>query len=139
MKLLNRSILALTFVMLFACEKNEDPNIPISDELIGYWVNPSYNNDTIVYQRANELNENKHGLAFMANENFVERNIVGWCGTPPVTYANYEGSWTQSNAIIDIDVAYWGGKADYQWELISIENNRLKIHIIKQDYQDTME
>jgi hypothetical protein len=61
----------------------------------------------------------------------IERKIVGWCFTPPVTYDNYSGNWQiQENGDIIIEVAYWGGMEHKVWKIVDITNSFLKIEIV---------
>ena len=129
-----KMILYLSIITLIACEKNNDPIIDKSDNLIGYWINPAANDTTITYTRTNSLKDNNYGFVFKTNQVFIERKNAGWCGTPPISFADFDGTWTQTDSIIKITVGYWGGLADYQWKIISIDNNNLTIYKIKEEY-----
>jgi len=93
---MNRSILLFSFLILMslmACKKSNDVAVDDSNPLKGNWINPVAKDSTIIYQRANSLNENEPGLAFEEAQTFLERKNAGFCGTPPITYADFEGSW----------------------------------------------
>jgi hypothetical protein len=51
---------------------------------------------------------------------------------PPVWYTNYNGSWTRNESLLKIKVV--GGKAEYQWKIISVDNNTLTIYQVKDEY-----
>jgi len=59
---------------------------------------------------------------------------TGWCGTPPIAYSDFDGTWNKKDSVIKITVAYWGGLADYQWKVISVDNNNLTIYRLKEEY-----
>jgi hypothetical protein len=122
-------IIFLLIVALAACKKNDEP-IVIDDSnlLIGNWINPTAMDTLWKYERANSLIENDYGFSFEQGQAFIERKNAGWCGTPPITYANFDGTWTSNDTIINITVDYWGGTADYQWKIISLDESSLVIY-----------
>jgi len=135
---MNRSILLFPFLILLglvACNKSNDVAVDDSNLLKGSWINPVANDSTLTYQRANSLNENEPGLAFKEAQSFLERKNAGFCGTPPITYADFEGSWDQDDSIINITVDYWGGQAFYEWKIESLTKTQLTIIRISEEYQ----
>ena len=69
------------------------------------------------------LKKNAYGFGFKTGHSFVERKNEGWCGTPPVTLKDFQGTWAKHDSLIDINVPYWGGTAHYQWKIISLDNS----------------
>ena len=132
---INKIILFLSILVLIACEKSNEPIVNDSDQLIGYWINPVIDDTTLTYERANALTDNEYGFAFQSGNVFIERKNAGWCGTPPISYADFEGTWITTNSLINITVRYWGGWADYQWKIISAAKNKLTIYRLKEKYQ----
>ena len=56
-------------------------------------------------ERREELDEAFYGFIIGEDGSFTERKNTGWCGTPPITYGNFEGSWTAvSDSLLDIVV-----------------------------------
>ncbi len=133
---MKRIVFILSILLLISCENDSELIIEESDNLIGYWVNPIANNENLTFEKVNVLKDNDYGFAFHLEHKFIERKITGWCGTPPVSYADYEGKWTRKDAMINISVGYWGGIVDYQWKIISIDENQLTIVRLKTDYQE---
>jgi hypothetical protein len=84
--------------------------------------------------KSNKLKENEYGILFKSNGKLTERKNSGWCGTPPISYADFNGYWEEHNSIIEIKVDYWGGLADYQWKIISVDNDILTVYKISEDY-----
>lgn len=127
--------LLVSFFFVFAgCDKN-DTTIPMSsDPVVGYWINRQYNDSTISFERSDALRDADYGLAFKSGGKLVERKNTGWCGTPPIVYDDYEGSWTKNDSILDITASYWGGVAIYKWKLLSVTDSSLEVRVISEDY-----
>jgi len=113
-------------LILISCGK-EKTQADIDSKLIGNWINPSYNDTLVTFDRFNSLKDNDYGFSILFNGKFIERKNSGWCGTPPIAYSDYEGNWTQNDSIISITVGYWGGTVDYKWKIVSIDENNLTI------------
>lgn len=129
MKQLFSLIFVVTIFTLVACDKEKEPTATNSEKLIGYWVNPTLTNDTIYkYEKANSLKDNDFCFAFKAGNVFIERKNAGWCGTPPIAFGDFEGTWIQNDSIVNITVAYWGGLTDYRWKIIAVDNNSLTLY-----------
>ncbi|MBK9718224.1 MAG: hypothetical protein IPO85_12060 [Saprospiraceae bacterium] len=128
--------LILTIILVSACEKNSDPSVIAPEKLVGSWINSSWSESNISFEKANGLKYQDYGFAFYSNHLFVERKNSGWCGTPPISYGNYVGTWIKKGSIINITVDYWGGIAEYQWELVSVDQNTLTIHVLKEVYHE---
>jgi hypothetical protein len=123
----NLSIFTIIFCsLLCSCSKNEikiDPN----NLLIGTWNYAGYHNNASVYARSLDFS-NTHCYEFNSDGTLVERNISGWCATPPVSYDNYDGTWTVlDDSIIQIHVEYWGGMRTYRLDINSVTQDTLKI------------
>jgi len=134
MKIL-RFILALMFSLAwFACDesmiKDEEGVKTIPENLIGNWIDPQYIDTTVTYTRSVKLEDNGYGFTFKKENKFLERKNAGWCGTPPISYADYEGTWALQDSIFDIHVGYWGGTMDYKWKLMSMDQHHLTLYTI---------
>ena len=125
-------ILLLTLVMV-ACEK-ELVNTEVLGEnagIIGTWVENGYEDDLTLLNRANKLDPSKYGFTMEDNGSFIERKNAGWCGTPPITYDNFEGTWEAlSDSLIEITVSYWGGTMTYQMRIVSLDAEDLRIRYL---------
>ena len=121
-------------VLFLACEKENNPELGDTISLIGYWVDPQINDSIFTFEKAEKLPDNDYGLAFKEGQEFLERKNSGWCGTPPISYSDYAGTWNLDGPIINITVGYWGRIVDYKWRIISIEKNKLIIYKINEEY-----
>ncbi len=96
--------------------------------MVGIWVQEGYKGDTALFKSAPKLDDNKYGFILGEDGSFVERKNSGWCGTPPISYANYEGSWEAvSDSLLSITVGYWGGVMNYQMRIVSLKGEELAI------------
>jgi hypothetical protein len=136
MKTISKMLLVLCLFTWISCEENADPVIDDSELLIGYWVNPVGIDTLLKYERAVGLKEDAYSFGFKEGHSFVERKNEGWCGTPPVTLKDYQGTWAKHDSLIDIDVPYWGGIAHYQWKIIALDNSSLTIAWVKQEFKE---
>lgn len=135
MKSLFYSILLLFgLACLVSCENDIDLKSEEADLLIGHWINPVYIDTLVQYTRAEALNENDYGITFNHGNSLVERQNAGWCGTPPISYANYNGTWSKTGDIIEMTVDFWGGKVNHQWKVIAIDAKTLTIYTVKSEY-----
>jgi hypothetical protein len=134
MNVIFKFFLLLSVSGLISCEKSNYPIINDSDKLLGYWINPVIVDTVWQYERANSFVMDAGGISFQSGQLFVERKNAGWCGTPPISYSNYDGTWTKSASLINVTVGYWGGLAYYQWKIISVDNKNLTIYRIKETY-----
>ena len=133
---MKKLILFLFPVLLFSCEKEPKLLIQNSDELMGSWTNQVINDTIIEFTKADSLKNNDYGFEFKPDQAFIERKNAGWCGTPPIAYADFEGTWQRQDSILIIIVEYWGGTADYKWEISSVDENRLKIYKVSEEYHN---
>jgi hypothetical protein len=125
---MKRNLLLVIFLVpvLFSCHKDEfkiDPN----NLLIGVWNQSDYQGNVIVYARQKGFADNPC-YKFNIDGTLVERKNSGFCGTPPVSYADYDGSWTMLNdTLMQITSGYWGGTSTYKLEINLVTTDSLKV------------
>jgi hypothetical protein len=115
--------------VLFSCHKDEiriDPD----NLLIGVWNWKRYAENATVYTRQREFTAYPC-FKFNDDGTLIERKNAGWCGTPPVSYADYGGTWTILNdTLVSISVGYWGGTTNYRIDIESVSKDSLKVIMI---------
>ena len=111
---------------LLSCEKENNTSGPLPGELPGCWINPQYNDSAVVYERAAEFNDGP-GIIFRDDNTLIERKNAGWCGTPPVTIADYDGSYSVNDSVVSVTVGYWGGTTEYSLELVAVDADHLTV------------
>lgn len=121
-------VLFLSISLLIACD-----NSLSSEEnfLIGTWVDNGYNNDVRVLKISKEFSDDLGGYRFNPDHTLIDRKNVGWCGTPPVSYGNYDGVWeiTAENEL-EIISEYWGGIDTLHYEIVKISQSELHLKYI---------
>lgn len=119
-------LLFCIIVMSAACSKDElkyDPDNPI----LGTWIIESYNDTIYTFNRADSFVDN-HCFRFNSDGTMTERKNSGWCGTPPVTYSDFEGYWSSTDdSIIEVNVGYWGGLTSYTLNILKLDKTELKL------------
>jgi hypothetical protein len=118
---------------LLSCEK-EGADAELLGEntgVVGTWVEEEYVEDLRRLRRSSDLDPASYGFSIRENGEFIERKNAGWCGTPPITYANFEGTWEAlSDSLLDITVGYWGGMMTYQIRIVSLDHEKLAIRYL---------
>jgi len=127
-------LLLFSIVFLTSCENDIDLKSDEAELIIGHWISPVYIDTLVQYTRAEGLNENDYGISFNPGNSLVERQNAGWCGTPPISFANYNGTWSKTGNVIDITVDFWGGKANHKWKVIANDQKTLTIYPVKSEY-----
>jgi hypothetical protein len=111
---------------LLSCSK-DDTKIDSSNLLIGIWSYSDYKTNSVIYTRSSEFADN-HCYKFNSNGTLIERKNAGWCGTPPISYADFDGTWSiQNDTILTIKVGYWGGETTYSLDVESVNENTLEV------------
>ena len=127
--------IGILFSIAFAsCQKLENSIESGNTDMKGTWVNPQYTDTIVTYTRVEKLVENEIGITFNSNNTLVYRQNSGWCGTPPISTADYEGTWNWNDSVVNINVGYWGGTADFTWKIISLNGRKLEISVVKSEY-----
>ncbi|CAF1324172.1 unnamed protein product, partial [Didymodactylos carnosus] len=105
-------------------DKGDDNILPI----VGTWTLPSDGYHT----RSNALLSNKSGYEFKSDGKFIQRENVGWCGTPPITYGNYDGQWNVINeTMLTISSSDWKGyyTQNLQYQFVANDKNKVKFEL----------
>lgn len=110
-------------ILAIACEKTHP------DSVIGNWSSIEIIDNIYTASRVKHLDESEYGFSFKEGSVFVERKNAGWCGTPPINYEEFTGTWSQTDSLLEINVGYWGGREMYQWTIISVDKDRLEYTI----------
>jgi hypothetical protein len=128
----NSLLIAIIAVTFASCVKNEiviDPDNP----LIGNWTYSSYDDNALIFERSNGF-INDHCYMFKPDGSMTERKNAGWCGTPPISYEDFPGTWSVINdTLIEVSVGYWGGTDNYTLDINFIDLNFLEVQYLRQD------
>lgn len=124
----------MIFLLFQSCNENEHI-VPENFDFTGFWVNEQLDDSVLTYIRADALAENQYCFGFTNDGRFLERKNSGGCATPPIVYADYEGSWSEEDSVISITVPFWGGTAFYKWKVVELEKNRLSLIRVETDHE----
>jgi hypothetical protein len=123
----------ISILLLPACEEDlaERGNLVENASIIGAWVEVGNEGEVKTLERSDELDSGKYGFILQEDGSFLERKNAGWCGTPPISYANFDGTWTAlSDSLLEITVGYWGGTMNYQIRVVDLDENQLEIRYL---------
>lgn len=122
-----RKIFSLTIyaglILLFSFRSSN----PTEEKLIGTWV--PLGTDT--YLRTDTFKQDKGGMIFKKNGDFIIRLDATHCGTMPITYANFSGTWTpMKDSIINVGYNFAGDMAQERMRILSIGADTLKVKML---------
>jgi hypothetical protein len=127
MKNFAKHLLTLQVILILISCSDNPVNDSIPGNLEGTWVYRSYQEDVYTMEKSFNLENDNSGLVILGNGSFVERKNIGFCGTPPVVYDNYQGNWKSlSDTKLKVTVGYWGGTENFTMDIISVTNSVLK-------------
>ncbi|KGL62543.1 hypothetical protein [Polaribacter sp. Hel1_85] len=119
-----KNIFILLFAVIFFSCENNDTIIDSDNLLLGSWVEPIYDGETTTFKRGNSLPNDAYGISFIQNGDFIE-HTSGWCGTPPLTFFNIEGTFELENTLISISTKSY--PTNYAWRIISLTEQELVV------------
>lgn len=129
MKTSIKVVLFLSLVLCFSCDNDNDSiSIDQTDLLIGSWINPISVDDELKFNRASALKKNEYGISFLQKSTCVERSS-GWCGTPPITFFDSQGTWTRKGNIITITID--NGMEPIKWEIKTLDDDYLIVELLR--------
>ena len=131
---MKKTILAIFSFLFFygACSK-DDIKIDPDNLLIGVWNYSGFQDNTNIFLRNTEFIDN-HCYQFNSDGTLTERKNSGWCGTPPISYADYTGTWTILNdTLVQVNVGYWGGTTRYKLDIEEVDSNFLRTSYVPED------
>lgn len=124
-------ILLILLVTHIGCDTADDSiQIDESDKLLGHWINPIASESETKFERAKSLKEGAYGISFLTERNFIERSS-GWCGTPPLIFADFKGAWEKDDSVITITIDNgMNSLEDINWKIKSLNDQYLIIERI---------
>lgn len=103
-------------------------------DISGYWLNNSSDGNNIVFSKVKAFQDDRSGYHFISGGKMEIRQNSGWCGTPPISYKNYDGQWEmESDSVIHMKYQFWGGIVEERWKVVLQEKNEL---IVQSTYHE---
>ena len=130
---MKKAIITFSLLVIIAGCSKESIQVDPDNLLIGIWNYSDFSGNATVYTRSNDFID---GPCFKFNDDgtMTERKNSGWCGTPPISYADYPGTWTIINdTLIQISSEYWGGTINYKLDIESIDSDILRASFVYED------
>jgi hypothetical protein len=130
---MKRIMFLLVTVLMVSCEKAYVDLAALGENsgIVGTWIEDGYRGDTLLLNRSGKLESDRYGFTIQEDGSFTEHKNAGWCGTPPITYDDFDGTWEAvSDSLLDITVAYWGGVMTYQIRIVSVDGRKLTIRYL---------
>ena len=130
---MKRIMFLLVTVLMVSCEKASVDLAALGENsgIVGTWIEDGYRGDTLLLNRSGKLESDRYGFTIQEDGSFTEHKNAGWCGTPPITYDDFDGTWEAvSDSLLDITVAYWGGVMTYQIRIVSVDGHKLTIRYL---------
>jgi len=110
----------------YSCTKEPDIQIDQNELIIGVWEQGGSVDGRIVMYRTQQLPDNSYGISFNSDGTLVERKNQGWCGTPPVSYGDFAGTWQRlKDKTILVNVVFWGGHTSFLMDIYSLTDRKL--------------
>ncbi|GAB1857324.1 hypothetical protein MHTCC0001_21600 [Flavobacteriaceae bacterium MHTCC 0001] len=106
------------------CDSNDEIIVDTSNLLIGSWNAPEYTDDKVVFTKTAKPTSEAYSITFEKNGDFVERSS-GWCGTPPLVFSDYKGTWELTEDVIAITQDHF--PTNYAWRILSLTDTELII------------
>jgi hypothetical protein len=127
-----KALLISLVLILSSCE-NDDFSAGF-DALQGNWIVEEYADSIRIFSKVSKMPADNYCLAFDAN-NIIEQKNSGFCGTPPISYARYDGKWKVSaDSVLTINTTFWGGDVDYSWKVLWVSSNKFSVKVLKENY-----
>ena len=131
-----KSIIFLSLIsitVLLACERDPLYVDGVAGDLVGTWIDQNYVDTLYTYSRASHIPDDTFGWTFNKDGTLMQRANAGFCGTPPITYADYQGDWTANDSIVDINIEFWGGASIIKWKIIEITETKLILYKVSHE------
>jgi hypothetical protein len=119
-------LIPLLILVLSSCQK-EKIKIDSSNPLLGTWNQTSYFDNGVMYIRSNAFADSPC-YKFNSDGTLTERKNSSSCGTPPVLYGDYTGTWTIiKDSVLEIKSGYWGGEMTFRWKIDLVDDTNLRL------------
>ena len=87
-------MLLLIFGLLFPANATEDVKAKsLADQIVGVWEMQYSGENKMTFRKVKQLAHDQGGIEFLADRTVKLKRNAGWCGTPPISYGEYIGSW----------------------------------------------
>jgi hypothetical protein len=130
-------IITISTLIFFGLNSFTTSNNPFED-LMGTW-HPSVYKDgyPVEYIRGGTLEEynnffGKGAMKFLENGAVIVRVRAGLCGTGPISYSNFPGTWEfLSDSTLRINYpSNFLGRRVVEWQIVELSSDKLKVKVL---------
>lgn len=135
---LRTATLVILIMLSFSISNTAQTSKINKGKITGVWLFADYlyAEQHMVYKRFKALGKDSSGFQFLPAGLLTSRRNSGFCGTPPIQYRNYGGSWKfTSDSTITIRYKFWGGVSEEDWKIIELSQTTL---IVKREKEETI-
>lgn len=105
--------------------------ISVSEEdLLGRWSQTELIEDVTRYEPTDLLGQKGRWMEFKENGVLAVRQNSGWCGTPPISYSTYTGTYSISKDSLTLKHGFWGGKMESYYQIVATAKDRLDLRYL---------
>jgi hypothetical protein len=121
-------LISLSIIFVMFCFSSFKSSSNKKDKLVGIWVSSEFKDGVLKLIKSTNFQKDKSGIEFKNDRSIIKRQNSGWCGTPPIHYSNYNGTWKFiSDSTMTIRYDYWGGIAEEDWKIIKLDYKNLEV------------
>lgn len=128
-------LLCLVVALCFSSCRSSDPAATQDPSISGAWGLQSVDDEsgTRVYTRLEALTGDRDGYCFGPAGLLLIRD-AGWCGTPPLSFSNHEGSWTrESEFVLVLSDQGWDAIRSCRLTILSLGEAELRCTVVAEE------
>lgn len=126
----------LPYLLVLFLFSFKQPNlVSFEDRILGVWIPAGHENKIYTFEKAEEFDQKKAGVEFKKRNKLIKRENADWCGTPPISYRNYDGIWAsfKDGETINLRYEFWGGMAETKWKITELSETSMNVTVL--DYK----
>jgi len=128
-----KNTISLMLLFLFLISASSVKQSTFKKKIVGVWLfGECSSTETLTcLNKVSKFDNDQAGIQFKKNGKLVKRQNSGRCGTPPISYGNYNGTWKATGeSTLTITYAFFGGTMEEDWKIIETSDKKLKISVL---------
>lgn len=114
------------FLLFPVLGASQAPESALEDALLQKWVFVEADAETMTYLSSDAFKEDALGIEFLEGGALVVQQNSGWCGTPPISYAHFSGTWKRnSSSELVLEHEFWGGTTLRTLTIVTLTKDKL--------------
>ncbi|RZS95061.1 hypothetical protein [Cecembia calidifontis] len=133
---MKKLLLSLSLVLiLHSCVENEMISLEEGELPLGAWTIDARQENGFTLKATNTLPKNTYGYVFEKNGKLINRSNSGFCGTPPIVTADFDGKWKWQDEVLKLEMRFWGGTINEEWKILSSGPMTFTVELLKSEYK----